>query len=606
MYRSLQSTFEERARKIHNGHYKYPNISNITNQLSRITIECTTCSKHFEQQVKVHLRGSGCPFCGRVKTTQSRTLTNEKFINKAKLKEKCTEHRFIYDEVVYKGHRKKIILKCAICEYRFERVASAHLSKMPGCKKCAINKQTSSTGEFIEKAIQIHGNRYGYDDTEYSSAIEEVDIICYIHGKYRQTPNSHLSGHGCGRCGGRVVTDRESFLIASKNIHGNMYDYSSSHYTNSITPTTIICRIHGPFEQRPNNHLQGGGCDGCARGVWILDKNIFIQEAEKVHGRQYDYSQSNYLRMGELVQIHCKLHGLFTQTPSNHITHRQGCPECGRERRRVKRSTDYTLFIKRALERHGEQYDYTRVTKETFTNGLSSRIKIRCSEHGEFEITATSHLNKRGKGGCWECHRERMRNDRSFTDEQFVERSVSIHGEGRFSYGNVVYINNSQAISVRCEVHSFDFVVTPVTHWSSFTGGCARCSEVGCSAKQIEWLEFMSGYLDVYIQHKKNEGEFRIPGTNYRVDGFVSPKTVYEFYGDWWHGHPYRYDPYDFNALTGKRYIDLYEDTLKREDDLRDKGYTVINVWESNWDNAKKIVSMIQKKWRLKNCSNRH
>jgi hypothetical protein len=68
------------------------------------------------------------------------------------------------------------------------------------------------------------------------------------------------------------------------------------------------------------------------------------------------------------------------------------------------------------------------------------------------------------------------------------------------------------------------------------------------------------------------------------VDGFDSEtNTVYEFYGDYYHGNPKIYKKDDVNPTTKCSYGLLYENTQKREQDLKNAGYNVISVWESDW-----------------------
>lgn len=54
-----------------------------------------------------------------------------------------------------------------------------------------------------------------------------------------------------------------SFKEKSSKIHNNHYDYSLVVYKDSKTKVKIICSIHGVFEQTPNNHLKGSGCPKC-------------------------------------------------------------------------------------------------------------------------------------------------------------------------------------------------------------------------------------------------------------------------------------------------------------------------------------------------------
>ena len=52
----------------------------------------------------------------------------------------------------------------------------------------------------------------------------------------------------------------------------------------------------------------------------------------------------------------------------------------------------------------------------------------------------------------------------------------------------------------------------------------------------LEWLHWEDSKLH-RIQHARNKGEFRIPNSNYTVDGYdEATKTVYKFQGCYWHG----------------------------------------------------------------------
>ena len=58
----------------------------------------------------------------------------------------------------------------------------------------------------------------------------------------------------------------------------------------------------------------------------------FIEEARKVHGDKYDYSNVEYVNNYTKVCIICPEHGEFWQTPHNHIGQKNGCPKCGHNR----------------------------------------------------------------------------------------------------------------------------------------------------------------------------------------------------------------------------------------------------------------------------------
>lgn len=78
--------------------------------------------------------------------------------------------------------------------------------------------------------------------------------------------------------------------------------------------------------------------------------------------------------------------------------------------------------------------------------------------------------------------------------------------------------------------------------------------------------------------------EFHISGTFFHADGFDSKtNTIYEFYGDFWHGNPNVFNLSDFNKKKKITYGELYENTMLREKILKDLGYNLIVIWEKDF-----------------------
>ncbi|MGZ8924644.1 MAG: DUF7487 domain-containing protein [Nitrososphaeraceae archaeon] len=104
------------------------------------------------------------------------------------------------------------------------------------------------------------------------------------------------------------------------------------------------------------------------------------------------------------------------------------------------------------------------------------------------------------------------------------------------------------------------------------------------SYKQIQWLEQIMSQEGIYIQHAGNEGEYKIPGTRYKADGYCSEtNTIYEFHGDYWHGNPMLFEPQVFNDSTKCTMGDLYKKSLIKEKIIRDLGYNLVVKWESDY-----------------------
>ena len=55
----------------------------------------------------------------------------------------------------------------------------------------------------------------------------------------------------------------QEFITKAKKIHKDTYDYSNVDYKGSKTKVKIRCKIHGEFSQVPSDHLRGKGCPKC-------------------------------------------------------------------------------------------------------------------------------------------------------------------------------------------------------------------------------------------------------------------------------------------------------------------------------------------------------
>lgn len=248
--------------------------------------------------------------------------------------------------------------------------------------------------EFIARSKEVHGDIYDYSLVDYKGQQQKVKIICPKHGVFEQYPQAHTKGHGCKKCTAETLSKRQScgkdeFIRKAKEVHGDKYDYSEVVYKNNASKVKIICPKHGVFEQTPANHVSGYGCPLCA-GNKKLTLESFIQRSIEKHGDRYDYSKVVYKNIDSKVEIICKQHGSFYQTPYYHMKG-EGCPHCCH---RMKLTSDN--FIERAKSIHGDKYDYSKVEYKT----MKDKIIIICPKHGEFLQTPEGHLSGYG---CPEC-----------------------------------------------------------------------------------------------------------------------------------------------------------------------------------------------------------
>lgn len=248
---------------------------------------------------------------------------------------------------------------------------------------------------FKTLAFNAHNDYYNYSKTFYINTKNKVTITCPIHGDFQQSPIKHLSGQGCPECG--IIRTAEKLNLKGKNTflkkanetHNNFYSYDKTIYLNSSNKITITCPIHGDFQQLPSCHLSGNGCAKC-RG---RNKNtpLFIDQANLVHKKYYDYDKTIYVCSRTKVIITCPKHGDFKQSPSSHLSGR-GCPECGRGKNKKSNQT----IINLANITHNSKYTYEKL------NYKNSRTKliITCPKHGDFLQSKNNHLAGNGCPSC--------------------------------------------------------------------------------------------------------------------------------------------------------------------------------------------------------------
>jgi hypothetical protein len=192
-----KSDFELKANIVHCYKYNY-SLFEYINSRSKSIIICPIHGK-FSQAPNNHLNGNGCPKCAEINRRVSKSSTTEIFIEKAKI---IHGNRYDYTKTIYVHTDKNVLIICK--EHgEFWQIPYNHLSGR-GCYLCGVRKRSSKLRDtkegFIEKSNQTHNNFYDYSNFEYKNAITKSIIICPKHGEFKQSANSHLSGHGCPNC----------------------------------------------------------------------------------------------------------------------------------------------------------------------------------------------------------------------------------------------------------------------------------------------------------------------------------------------------------------------------------------------------------------------
>lgn len=418
-----------------------------------------------------------------------------------------------------------------------------------------------------------------------------------------------------------VKLDTQTFIERAKAVHGDKYDYNFVVYNGLQTKITIICTIHGEFEQTPDSHLRGSGCRKCSYGKGKRKKVTPVKEVidkcRSKHGNKYDYSKISYGTVHDTVIIGCPIHGEFEQKLIYHM--REGeCPKCSRivfdgredfikEAKKVHgdkydyKDVEYVnsstkvniicpkhgsftkqpnshirgfgcqfcgkvskhtteTFIIRANEIHDNKYDYSKV----LFKDNKSKVTILCPEHGEFQQTPSCHLDGRG---CQLCGNTRTGNINRLTHDNFISMAKEIHGE-TYDYSLVNYKTRMDKVAITCPIHG-EFNQIANNHLQG--SGCPTCFPIGSSKLENSLVDFIKTFYigtvltsdRTYIKPK--ELDIVLPNINLAI----------EFNGLYWHS---------FRTNKDKNYH------LNKTNACRDAGLRLIHVFENEWVNTPEIV----------------
>lgn len=274
--RSNTEDFIRCAKTVHGDKYDYSQVK-YANCDTHVRIICPIHGP-FLQTPYTHLTGCGCKKCGFKKLGASLRSNTEEFISRSKA---IHGDRYDYSQVEYVTNDTPVTIICPV-HGPFRQTPHTHLAGR-GCRKCGrdlcAGKLRKNTEEFIRKAREIHGDHYSYTLVDYVDKRTPVKIVCPVHGVYLQTPDAHLQGHGCRKCFADTMKHimrnhlrpqarvkcktTEQFILDAQKVHGDLYDYSQVEYVRDDEKVVILCKKHGPFQQKANNHLNGMGCPVC-------------------------------------------------------------------------------------------------------------------------------------------------------------------------------------------------------------------------------------------------------------------------------------------------------------------------------------------------------
>lgn len=177
---------------------------------------------------------------------------------------------------------------------------------------------------------------------------------------------------------------------------------------------------------------------------------------------------------------------------------------------KIKYTTEeYITLVK---EKHENRYSYPN----TIYKGHLKDIEVYCRTHGNFLITATSHLSGRG---CQKCGYER------YTKEEVLIKAKEIHGD-KYDYSKAIFEKLDEKVIITCPIHG-EFLQSFSTHVGK-KAGCKKCGTLrGAELTKKKVSENMVNVFTEIHGDKYDYSKF-IYNTSY-TKGIIICKTHGEF-----------------------------------------------------------------------------
>jgi hypothetical protein len=338
----VKLTTEEVIRRVKNTHGDTYDLSKFAYTTQR-TKSIFICKLHgeFLSQPKEVWGGTGCPECGVEKFVKP--LSKWEDVKPRILMKHGDDYEYVVES--YNGVAKKMKVVCKIHQHQWS-TRPMDLIKGEGCPKCRYvksgKKLVLKVPEFIERSRKTHGDKYDYSKVHQFKQQKkgQVIIICPTHGEFKQNPFDHYSGSGCQKCSiewsSKVQTiPWEEVLKSFRETHREQYEYNGDDYVNSSSIIRIICPKHGEFQQGVTSHKHGQGCPKCGRDriseFLTTPWEEVLKSFRETHRDKYSYNPESYTLLESPMEMLCKKHGRFEQSPKSH-RNGSGCPICNSSR----------------------------------------------------------------------------------------------------------------------------------------------------------------------------------------------------------------------------------------------------------------------------------
>ena len=367
--------------------------------------------------------------------------------------------------------------------------------------------------QYIAKARAKWGDAYDYSESVYLAGLKPITIRCIKHNHYFTVQaGNHIStlmnSGGCPLCGQESLTEyrqkkheealrkaeqkkkvykprltpKERFLKKARAMYPD-YDFSRVEYKDRETYIVVVCPVHGEFKIRPRTLLIGEkgqkphGCWKCNNLIPPYKRGFMLETFKRkmyeLYGDKYAFVWSDFKNKQSMIRFTCKEHGEQRRSVTG-LLDGKGCANCN--------GKFYPPdWIKNARAVHGGKYEYDESRPPRTT---SDYIRYKCPVHGWQESRYGCHVQQ--GCGCALCAGTLNKLSAEKRKQRWIEKCRE-RFPGKFSYRDVVYVNNDTPVKIYCKEHHITFETTPDTHLRG-SGACPLCTKSVGEVEIFKWL----------------------------------------------------------------------------------------------------------------------
>ncbi|MDD4930681.1 MAG: hypothetical protein PHG66_00810 [Candidatus Colwellbacteria bacterium] len=419
------------------------------------------------------------------------------------------------------------------------------------CFACSGKDSKTAENNFYKNIILLGGKVLG----EYTGNDKPVECLCSNGHICNPRPGSIQQGQGmCIICSGLDSKTAENNFYKNIILLGGKV---LGEYNGNDKPVECLCSNGHICNPRPGSIQQG-------KGMCIICSGLDPKTAE------YNFYKNVTLLGGKVIGkyvnsttqvecICCNNHQCYSN-PSSLQQGKGMCIICAKQ-------------DPKTAEDNFHKYVST-LDGKVIGKYVNSYTQVECiCSNGHTCNPYPCNISK-GLNICKICAGQ----DLQTSTDKFIK---NIHKLGGKVIGT--YINNRMRVECICIANHKCWPIPSSIQQGQ--GMCPKCAKTSFSKISFEFLDGICLSQKISLQTAKSEeGEFKIPDTKYKVDGYhKETNTVYEFHGCYWHGCPMCFDPEKMNDISNKTFGKLHDKTLHREELIRSKGYNLVVMWECDW-----------------------